>query len=340
MFVRKISYTSNYITINFQGCKKCSGCLNSPIRGNYDGLVVLTVITKDILPHATVSINGLPNANKKNQDRFLDHELYAINLENVLTSHFMFSEPEYSAKCVPSRKQAYAMGESISEKPPINEAASILGSAFAGKELENRIYNKKFHGYVVYVAYRLEKYYAISHNAKLSVMQGRSNLTSPSKLSSAGIPGRRVSAMGPQTTLTNFEQITEESGDDDSNIGKPESRTTSAMKPLDDGMLGFGKGTYDIEDLDEYGDIADPVDDNVESGADGDEEEGDEDDEKMLEELEDKQLMARIGSLEGEHKELLEQVKKLEHGRTWVENRLTSLETDIGQIKGGGETKD
>ena len=100
---------------------------------------------------------------------------------------------------------------------------------------------------------------------------------------------------------------------------------------------GFGKGTYDIEDLEDYGDITDPVDDiGKESGVDGDEEE-EEEDEKMLEELEDKQLMARIGALEGEHKELLEQVKKLEHGRTWVENRLTSLETDVVQIKGGEE---
>lgn len=253
----------------------------------------------------------------------------------------MFSEPDFSGKCVSSRKQAYAMGEAISEKQSVNEAASFLGTGFAGQEFDSRAYNKKFHGYVVYVAYRLEKYYALSHNSKLSVIQGRSNLSSSSKLSSAGgVPGRRVSGLGQQTTLTNFEQITEENGiddeDEDTNLAK--SRKTSAVKLPVNGSAGYGKGVYDIEDLDDYGDIADPTDENVmESGIEGDEEDEEEEDEKMLEELEDKQLMARIGSLEGEHKELLEQVKKLEHGRTWVENRLTSLETDVGQVKGVGD---
>ena len=232
------------------------------------------------------------------------------------------------------------MGEAISEKTSMNEAASFFGSGLgAGQDFDSRSYNKKFHGYVVYVAYRLERYYAASHNSKLSVINGRSNISS-SKLSSAGVSGRRVSNLGPQAILTNFEQITEENGleDDDGNLANSKSRSTSATKLLDDGSPGFKKGAYDIEDLDDFGDIADPTDDNLmENGVDGDEEEGDEDDEKMLEELEDKQLMSRIGSLEGEHRELLEQVKKLEHGRTWVENRLTSLETDIGQIKGGTE---
>ena len=117
---------------------------------------MLTAITKDILPQASVSISGLPNATKRNQDKFLDHELYAVNLENVLVSHFMFSEPELAAKCVSSSKTAYAMGEAISEKPPSTaETAAFLGSAFtAARDFEARTYNKKFHGYVVYVAYR------------------------------------------------------------------------------------------------------------------------------------------------------------------------------------------
>lgn len=326
--------------LRLQGCKKCTGCLNSPVRGNYDGLVVLTAITKDILPHggSSAGISGLPNSNKKNQDRFLDHELYATNLENVLISHFMFSEPEFAGKCVSSRKQAFALGEAISEKPSMNETASFLGTGLVGsQDFDTRSYNKKFHGYVVYVAYRLDKYYALSHNSKLA------NLSSASKLSSAGVPPRRISAHGGPTTLTNFEQITEENGideDDEGNPLKPKSRTTSAIKPFGGITAGFGKGAYDVEDLDDYGDIADPSDDiGKESGMDGDEDEEEEEDEKMLEELEDKQLMARIGSLEGEHKELLEQVKKLEHGRTWVENRLTSLETDVVQIKGGDEVK-
>ena len=229
------------------------------------------------------------------------------------------------------------MGEAISEKLSFNEAA-FLGGGFTGQDvLESRSnYNKKFHGYVVYVAYRLERYYPISHNAKLSTLQGRSNQSS--KFSTSG-PGHRVSTSDNQTTLTNFEQITEENdvdNDEDGNGAKSRSRSTSATKASNAGLGTVGKGTYDIDELDEDDDIADPRDDNaMESGEEGDEEEGDEaDDEKMLEELEDKQLMSRIGSLEGEHRELLEQVKKLEHGRTWVENRLTSLESDIGQMKG------
>ncbi len=57
-------------------------------------------------------------------------------------------------------------------------------------------------------------------------------------------------------------------------------------------------------------------------------------DEKLLEDLEDKQLLARIKDLEMENSRLTEKVWKLEHGRTWVENRLTALETEVTAIKG------
>ena len=149
-----------------------------------------------------------------------------------------------------------------------------------------------------------------------------------SKLSSVGIQpggGRRISAI--REPHANLDQITSSAMDENGIEEKSRSRVDSAIKPF--GEMD-GKGAYDIDDLDEYGDIVDDA--MVESGE--EEEAGEEDDEKVLEELEDKQLLARIGSLEGEHKELLEQVKKLEHGRTWVENRLTSLESDIGSIKG------
>ena len=62
----------------------------------------------------------------------------------------------------------------------------------------------------------------------------------------------------------------------------------------------------------------------------GDEEE----DEKLLEDLEDKQLLARIQELEVENTRITEKVWKLEHGRTWVENRLTALEAEVAAIKG------
>lgn len=57
-------------------------------------------------------------------------------------------------------------------------------------------------------------------------------------------------------------------------------------------------------------------------------------DEKVLEDLEDKQLLARIQSLETENSSLTEKVSKLDHGRTWVENRLTALEGEVTTLKG------
>ena len=57
-------------------------------------------------------------------------------------------------------------------------------------------------------------------------------------------------------------------------------------------------------------------------------------DEKLLEDLEDKQLLARIQALEAENSGLTEKVWKLEHGRTWVENRLTALEAEVTALKG------
>ncbi len=58
------------------------------------------------------------------------------------------------------------------------------------------------------------------------------------------------------------------------------------------------------------------------------------DEEKLLEDLEDKQLLSRIQELEAENSTLKEKVWKLEHGRTWVENRLTALEAEVTAIKG------
>jgi hypothetical protein len=102
-----------------------------------------------------------------------------------------------------------------------------------------------------------------------------------------------------------------------------------------------GTGAYDIEDIDdfEYGGGGGGGGDEVGVGGfglGGDDIE--EEDEKLLEDLEDKQLRERIGALEAENSNMKEQVWKLEHGRTWVENRLTALETDLQSLReGGGE---
>ena len=148
-------------------------------------------------------------------------------------------------------------------------------------------------------------------------------------------------------------------------------RVTSRIKSIKK-MAAFtntGSGTYDIESLDsiefgggggheghdqpeegddEHGDSSDRMESNREEVL-------EEEDEKMLEELEDKQLMGRLGNLEsGESTafslyalplyiivyvialglfKLTEQVWKLEHDRTWVENRLTSLEDEFNITK-------
>ncbi len=59
-----------------------------------------------------------------------------------------------------------------------------------------------------------------------------------------------------------------------------------------------------------------------------------EEDERYLEELEDKQLLARIKALEAENSNITEKVWKLEHGRTWLENRMTALEAEVTALKG------
>ena len=68
------------MTMN-QGCRNCRGCLNTPIRGNYDGLVVLTVVTKDILPNGSIGVVGVPHITKRSVDKWLDHE--QVNNEHM-----------------------------------------------------------------------------------------------------------------------------------------------------------------------------------------------------------------------------------------------------------------
>ena len=62
-------------------------CKNGPIRGNYDGLVVLACITKDTTPRSGSS-------NK------IDHEDLSFMLEYGLTVHFMQSSDPSLSKTV------------------------------------------------------------------------------------------------------------------------------------------------------------------------------------------------------------------------------------------------
>ena len=56
-----------------------------------------------------------------------------------------------------------------------------------------------------------------------------------------------------------------------------------------------------------------------------------EDDIEVMEELEDKQLTNRLENLEQENRTLREQIGKLEHGRSWLEERLDALEMTLGK---------
>ncbi len=115
------------------GCKSCRNCTNGPIRGNYDGLVVLCSITRESLPNQPVVVSSRRNIiNRKTEDKLPDHELFSISLEMLLSTHFMYGDPEFHHRCVASARTSNMLGET---------------------QDENRRH-KKFSGYVVYVAYR------------------------------------------------------------------------------------------------------------------------------------------------------------------------------------------
>ena len=75
--------------MNFRSLKAFNflkkGCTNGPIRGNYDGLVVLTSVTKETLPNYNTIMTGKSDQVRRNQEKFLDQEHFAITLESSLT---------------------------------------------------------------------------------------------------------------------------------------------------------------------------------------------------------------------------------------------------------------
>ena len=215
----------------------------------------MTTITKDVLP-ATFAFNreGDGNGTKKQLKQPPDHETYALNLEQALVSHFKYSEVDYSARCVWNRRAAFEMEQASNEKIANGEAENFLTSAFAKRGLEQRTSNRKSHGYVIYVAYRLE--------------------TDKTEIVSVG----------------------------------------HGFKTHENG-IGF---------LNEIGEL--DGDENVMDDHSSGTEEDPEEDEKMLEDMDEKQLSFRMDSLEEEYKELKEKIRKLDHGRMWIENRLSALE--------------
>lgn len=83
---------------------------------------------------------------RKPESHLPDHEMFAISLETLLSTHFMYGDPDFSSRCVPSARSSILLGETIDDFRR----------------------HKKYSGYVVYVAYRLEPRSSISHAMKLS----------------------------------------------------------------------------------------------------------------------------------------------------------------------------
>ena len=346
-----------------QGCKKCSGCLNSPIRGNYDGMVILSVITKDILPFASVPTYDITNVNLRNKDQYMDHERFAVYLETALTSHFMFKEKELALKCVSTSKVAYAMEEAISAKSSIDP--TMLGLLGANKDSEK---TKKFPGYVIYVGYRLRRRVApstqVAEHANFKLGKHLSFIASVKQLQNLQIPTKNVQNSVRQIGKTN-QEIQEKVTKDKINqeIHEQDSAETSQERDSNeefdtwqrrfskDVEPGKGTGEYEIEDLedDEYGTVQKviKVDNNKPVEYDGDDEDNDDDDEgiipsheddevddeKMLEELENKQLMFKLGTLDDDYKTLRHRINELQTGEVTIDNRLLTLEDSVKQLK-------
>ena len=166
---------------------------------------------------------------------------------------------------------------------------------------DGRFKQKKFTAYAVYVAYRLSPAQAFNHHAKMS----RKHLSGSTNV------------VATVATVASSEAGVEING------GGGKSRDSSAS--LKGNLLGTGL-TYDIEDIDDYeyaNNDGYPTPEPI----------VEEEDEKLLEDLEDIQLRERISQLEGDHSNVKEQVWKLEHGRQWMEERLTALEVEIQALK-------
>jgi len=53
---------------------------------------------------------------RRKEERYLDHENFAIAVETVLTSHFMYgNESDLLMKCVPTSRMAVMVGDAIPE---------------------------------------------------------------------------------------------------------------------------------------------------------------------------------------------------------------------------------
>ncbi len=68
------------------------------VRGNYDGLVVLTAVTRESLPNQPIVVSRKSILSRKQEEKLADHELFALSLESVLSTHFMYGDVEYAVR--------------------------------------------------------------------------------------------------------------------------------------------------------------------------------------------------------------------------------------------------
>ena len=248
---------------------------------------------------------------------------YATALEYELTNHFMFSDTDYAVRCVPSHKIALAAGETIPAQRDF--VASLMAADESG---DKRPPVRKLHGYAVYVGYRSVTYteqdsrQLIKNYLLRTRLDPHFGIYHGSKLSTSSL------AASPRKSTT-MRQIAGDMIAED-NSSPPETDGGGGgggLKPLNN----TGTGNYDIEDLDDgvggggddvniwqNGNVDDEQDyyhrdkrqqnsHHQPTGA-ADNDDMVEEDENMLEELDDKQLVTRIGTMEAEHWQLKEQV--------------------------------
>ena len=318
-------------------------------------MVILAAVTKDVLPFATLPVDDVTNVNLKNKDQYMDHERFAVYLESELTSHFMFKEKEYALNCVSTSKVAYAMDEAISSKPTIDPA--MLSMIGASKDSDK---SKKCPGYVIYLGYRLKRRTLAAmppistskFKQKVSLIPSYKNLRSENFpdndaiLTAKNIDGKAMrfdsKLVKDKINQEIYNDTKSEKSEDEDHNQMTELWKQRVMKDI---IPGQGTGEYEIEDLEdhEYGTKAPIFDNNENEPIEDDDVLFDEDgkpikeeeidDEKMLEELENKQLMFKLGTLEDNYKSVRARIMDLQNGEHFIDNRLQTLESTIQTLK-------
>ncbi|XP_040582450.1 uncharacterized protein [Lepeophtheirus salmonis] len=285
------------------GCTKDKGCYNAPIRGCYDGLVVLTAITKESLPNQyTVippgaSIHDVRSRRARQElDKRLDQEDYAMTLEGLLTAHYQYGgEMDMANKAVTSHRMSIILGEV--------------------EDMEKRK-SKKYPAYAIYVAYRLE-----SEKFRNNEMVGVGKFY---KLKSSG----PVAKMLKESTAVDTNKVL-----NDENIrGISEVSIPIGDSGGGDASIWEASERMEYDDIDRrtsFGGLSRDLSRASGKESDYDDVDGMKGEDKMNE----SGLISRVDELETENSRLFEIVMKLEHGKTWTENRLDSLQSEVNEIR-------